>query len=56
LAWRAIRYLSEHAFRTMSSQRLLDVLGPEVDKESLEAWGNLRSDPDTSRVTTVDDW
>jgi uncharacterized protein (TIGR02677 family) len=24
--------------------------------ESLEAWGNLRSDPDTSRVTTVDDF
>jgi uncharacterized protein (TIGR02677 family) len=24
--------------------------------ESLEAWGNLRADPDTSRVTTVDDF
>src|SRR5262245_26345852 len=24
--------------------------------ESLETWGNLRADPDTSRVTTVDDF
>src|SRR6266700_3887500 len=24
--------------------------------ESLEAWGNVRADPDTSRVTTVDDF
>jgi uncharacterized protein (TIGR02677 family) len=40
-----------------------DALGPGTDLESvataltaLEGWGNLRSDPDTSRVTTVEDF
>jgi uncharacterized protein (TIGR02677 family) len=38
-------------------------LGPSVDLDevtvalvALEGWGNLRSDPDTSRVTTVEDF
>ena len=40
-----------------------EALGPGTDLESvaaalvaLEGWGNLRSDPDTSRVTTVEDF
>jgi uncharacterized protein (TIGR02677 family) len=40
-----------------------DALGPGIDLEevtaalvALESWGNLRSDPDTSRVTTVEDF
>ena len=40
-----------------------EALGPVVDLDeigaalvALEGWGNLRSDPDTSRVTTVEDF
>src|SRR6266498_1859959 len=34
----------------------LDGAAMEAALKQLEQWGNLRADPDTSRVTTVDDF